>query len=65
VYVLEGAVDMQVEGGPVTRVSTGEMFLEGPEDIHVMNNNASTMEQARFLAILIKDANKPVVLPAN
>ena len=34
VYVVEGAVDMQVDGGEVVRVSTGEVFTETPENVH-------------------------------
>lgn len=65
VYVVEGAVDMQVEGAPVTRVSAGEVFVEGPDDIHAMNNNASATEPARFVAFIIKAADAPVVLPVE
>lgn len=65
VYVVEGAVDMQVDGGEVVRVSAGEVFTETPANVHTMNNNASATEPARFIAFLIKDADKPVVLPAN
>lgn len=64
VYVVEGAVDMQVDGGEVVRVSTGEVFTETPENVHTMSNNASATEQARFIAFIIKDADKAVVLPA-
>jgi quercetin dioxygenase-like cupin family protein len=62
---VEGAVDMQVDGGEVVRVSTGEVFTETPDNVHTMNNNASATEQARFIAFIIKDADKAVVLPAN
>ena len=65
VYVVEGAVDMQVDGGEVVRVATGEVFTETPENVHTMSNNASKTEQARFIAFLIKNADAPIVLPAN
>ena len=65
VYVVEGAVDMQVRGGEVTRVNAGEVFVESPDDIHTMSNNPSSTEPAKFLAILIKEAGVPVVLPAE
>ena len=65
VYVLEGELDMQVAGGEITRVRVGEVFVESPDDVHIMSNNSSSTQPARFLAILIKDADKPVVLPAN
>ena len=65
VYVVEGAIDMQVQGGEVTRVNAGEVFVESPDDIHIMNNNPSSTEPAKFLAILIKEAGVPVVLPVD
>jgi quercetin dioxygenase-like cupin family protein len=65
VYVVEGAVDMQVDNGEVVRVSTGEVFVETPENDHTMNNNASATERARFVAFIIKTAGVPVVLPVT
>jgi quercetin dioxygenase-like cupin family protein len=65
VYVVEGAIDMQVQGGEVTRVNAGEVFVESPDDIHTMSNNPSSTEPAKFLAILIKEAGVPVVLPVD
>ena len=65
VYVVEGAIDMQVQGGEVTRVNAGEVFVESPDDIHTMSNNPSSTEPAKFLAILIKETGVPVVLPVD
>ena len=59
VYVLEGAVTMQVEGGTPATVKAGETFYENPNDIHVMSANASQIQRAKFLVFMIKDAGKP------
>jgi quercetin dioxygenase-like cupin family protein len=60
VYVLEGHVKMQVQGGPLLTLGPGETFYESPTDIHTVSANASTSEKARFLAIVIKDKDKPI-----
>jgi quercetin dioxygenase-like cupin family protein len=63
VYVLEGSVVMGVEGGKETTLKPGEIFYEGPDDIHVVGRNASSSEPAKFLVFLIKQHGVPPVLP--
>jgi quercetin dioxygenase-like cupin family protein len=65
VYVLEGAVKMQVAGGPLRTLGPGETFYEGPDDIHTVSANASATKPARILVFMIKDAGAPVSLPAG
>ena len=65
VYVLEGTVNMQVEGGELMTLSPGEMFYENPNDIHTVSANASDSEPARILVHLIKTAGVPVTTPAG
>ena len=54
-YVLEGSVVMQVKGGKEVTLTPGQTFYEGPDDVHVVDRNASTTQPAKFLAFLIKD----------
>lgn len=61
VYVLEGAVVMQVEGGKEVRLTAGGTFYEGPDDLHVVGRNASETEPARFLVFLIKKKGAPIL----
>src|SRR5262245_37694753 len=42
VYVLEGAVVMQVKGGKEVTLGQGQTFYESPEDVHMVSRNAST-----------------------
>ena len=63
VYVLEGHVRMQVAGGELVTLSPGEMFYENPDDIHVVSQNASDTESAKFLVHLIKTVGVPVTTP--
>ena len=63
VYVLEGTIQMQLQGKPLTTVKAGETFYEGPDDVHLIGRNASTSEPARFVVVLIKKQGAAVVEP--
>lgn len=65
VYVLEGSVIMQVEGGKAVTLGPGETFYESPKDIHSVSKNASATKPAKFLVFIVKDKDKPPVLPAK
>lgn len=65
VYVLEGSIVMGVKGGKEVTLTPGQSFHEGPEDIHTVGRNASQDKPAKFVVFLLKDQNKPPVLPAN
>ena len=53
VYVLEGAIVMQLRGGEPVTVKAGETFYEGPNDIHVVGRNASSTKPAKFLVFFV------------
>lgn len=65
VYVLEGEVNMQVEGGELVTLTPGEMFYENRDDIHVVSQNASDTEPAKLLVHIIKTAGVPVSTPVS
>jgi len=65
VYVLEGSVVMQVKGGKQVTLTAGQSFYEGPDDVHVVDRNASRTKPAKFLVVLIKDKGAPAVVPAE
>ncbi len=65
VYVLEGSIVMQVNGGKEVTLTPGQTFHEGPDDIHVVGRNASATEPAKFLVLLIKDKGAPVLVPVK
>ena len=65
VYVLEGSVVMGVKGGKEQTLTAGQSFYEGPQDIHTVGRNASKTKPAKFLVLLIKDKQKPAVLPVE
>jgi quercetin dioxygenase-like cupin family protein len=65
VYVLEGSVVMQVKGGKEVTLTPGQTFYEGPDDVHVVDRNASSTEPAKFLVVLIKDKGAPALMPVE
>jgi quercetin dioxygenase-like cupin family protein len=65
VYVLEGSVVMQLKGGQQVTLTPGQTFYEGPNDVHVVDRNASATKPAKFLVFLIKEKGAPAVMPAE
>jgi quercetin dioxygenase-like cupin family protein len=64
VYVLEGAVTMQVAGSPPVTLKPGDTFFEAPGDVHVTSANASSTVPAKFLVYMVKDKGAPATVPA-
>ena len=65
VYVLEGSVVMQVQGGEAKTLTAGQTFYENPDDIHTVANNASDTEPAKILVFFIKDSDAPASMPVE
>ena len=65
VYVLEGTIVMQVKGGKELTLTPGQTFYEGPNDIHVVSRNASTTKPAKFLVVLVKNKDAPILTPVK
>jgi len=65
IYVLEGSIVMGVKGGKEVTLMPGQSFHEGPDDIHTVGRNASKDKPAKFVVFLLKDQNKPPVLPVE
>jgi len=65
VYVLEGKVVMQLRGREPVTLGPGQTFYEGPEDIHLVGRNASSVKPAKFLVFFVKDKGTPILTPAK
>ena len=65
IYVLEGTIVMQVQGGKEVTLTPGQTWYEGPADVHVVGRNASTTKPAKFLVFLIKDKGAPALVPVK
>ena len=49
VYVLEGAVEIELEGAPTHVYRAGESFYEDPHQLHISTRNVSQTQPARIL----------------
>lgn len=65
VYVLEGSIVMQMKGGKKVTLHHGQTFYEGPNGIHLIGRNASDTKPAKFLVLLVKDKEAPILVPVN
>ena len=65
VYMLEGSAVMQVKGGKEVTLTPGQTFYEGPNDVHLVDRNASSTKPAKFVVFMIKDKGAPALLPAE
>jgi quercetin dioxygenase-like cupin family protein len=63
VYVLDGTIVMQVEGGEQVTLTEGDTFYEGPDDVHTVGRNASDTEPAKFVVLLVKDKGAAPLVP--
>ena len=53
------------EGGQQVTLTPRQTFYEDPDDVHVVDRNASATQPAKFLVFLIKDKGAPAVVPAE
>ena len=65
VYILEGSVVEQVKDGEKVTLTPGQTWYEGPDDVHVVDRNATSTTPAKFLVVLIKNKGDPVLVPAE
>jgi quercetin dioxygenase-like cupin family protein len=65
IYVLEGSVEMAVNGGEPVTLGPGQTFYEGPNDIHTIGRNASKTRPAKLLVFMIKDKDAPISVPVK
>lgn len=63
VYVLEGSLVMQADGGEAVTLGPGDTFYENPADVHRVSANASKTEPVRFLVFFVKEKGKPTTRP--
>src|SRR5215510_11728832 len=65
VYVLEGSIVMQVEGGQAVTLGPGQPYYESPDDIPTVSNDASDSQPARWHVFFVKDKGAPPVVPVQ
>jgi quercetin dioxygenase-like cupin family protein len=62
-YVLEGAYKIKLDNGPATVMTKGQTFYEAPGQLHAVSRNASDIEPAKVLVVMLAEAGKPVTVP--
>ena len=60
-YVLSGALNLQIEGGPIRHVAQGETFVIDPNTPHRAYNDGT--ETARLLITYLRDKKGPLTIP--
>jgi quercetin dioxygenase-like cupin family protein len=63
-YVLEGEITSKVDDEAEKIYATGEMWMETPGQLHSVSRNASPVNPAKLLAILLAEKGKPLTMPA-
>jgi quercetin dioxygenase-like cupin family protein len=62
-YVLEGVLELRIQGSEPRTLHKGEMFYEPDGAVHLESRNPSSRELSRFVAMVIGPVGKPAVLP--
>lgn len=65
VYVLEGTVEMQMEGAEKVTLGPGETFYENPTGVHLVGHNPSDTEPAKLVVFLVKKPGAPLLVPVQ
>ena len=65
VYVLEGSIVMQAKGKAPVTLTAGQIWYEGPDDVHVVSRNASMSVPAKYLVFMVKDRGAPILTPVK
>lgn len=60
--VLQGAVNSQINDGPVETFHAGEAFTELPGSRHGVSANASQTEEAKLLAVMVLNSDEDKIL---
>lgn len=63
VYVIEGTMELQVNGGNLTTVNAGDTFYEPPGGVHVVSRNASKTAPAKLIAFIVGKQGTPISGP--
>lgn len=62
-YVLEGTLELDIQGSQPRTLHKGEVFYEPNGVVHAGSRNPNPREWTRFLAMVIGPVGQPSVLP--
>jgi len=61
IYVLEGTIEMQMDGGEKVTLNPGDSFYEEPGRVHAVGRNTSDTKPAKFVVFLVGDVGAPIL----
>lgn len=64
-YVLEGAVQSQLDSGALVTYQAGDSWVETPRALHAVSRNASATQPARLLVWLMVGEGEQSTVPEN
>ncbi len=64
VYILEGSLNMEIEGNAPRKLEAGDVFQE-PQGRTMRVRNLSTTDGVKFIVFQIGDAGKPLMIKAK
>jgi len=59
VYVVAGDYRTQISGSAPVTLHAGQVFYEGPNDVHERSENASNTAPVKLLVVMVKDKGRP------
>ena len=65
VYVLEGSLESQSDGGPAQVYTKGQLFYEPPGSRHLLSRNASQDQPVKILIFFVSEKGQPTTVPAK
>ena len=63
VCVLDGSLEIELEGNSPKTYRQGQCFAEEPHQLHVYSRNASKTEPVRLISYVLTRNGEPLVLP--
>jgi quercetin dioxygenase-like cupin family protein len=65
IYVLDGTIEMQMEGEEKVTLHPGQTFYEDPKRVHLVGRNTSDTKPAKFVVFLVKNQGAPILVPVD
>ena len=64
-HILEGELNAQVKGGPLTVLKAGDTYYESPDDIHVVSRNPSSTVTAKAILFMVHKKGAALSTPVK
>jgi quercetin dioxygenase-like cupin family protein len=65
VCVLEGSLEISLEGQPAQTYNRGQCFSEEPHQLHIYTRNTSKTQPARIISYILSRNGEPLTQPGK